>query len=833
MRTRFLASLLLIIPLAGTLVRFVPPPRTPPLATLGQKSVRRDLLAAQLKHSGEVFRTGDFDDAATLAQQGYRDARAAGESQLASRFLNNLGGCRFALHRYREALQVYLEARTLAEAAHDNAGAGNLNFNISSLYSRLGQMDVATEAIDRAMARLSGPERLAQLPKLLTHMATLRADQGRLPQALDLFRQGIAAADRAGDQEMYAIAWNWLGYVYLEHEQLPQAEHALLEAYRVRKLNHLRSVESSYRNLGILSLGQGDTRSASDLLDRAVVLSGRPGGLRPNWEVYYARGRVRLQQNRLGEALSDLRIAARLARNWRREASPDDATRVSTENKIQEVHAALVEAGNRLYFATHRRALAQETFESAEANRAASLRALLAEPRDWRHSLPAEYWETLQKLESAEVELLRSPQGSPGPAGARVRQLQGALIQWESRAGSNTDVELPNLLERTRRSLHPDAAFLAFHLGSPNSYLWAVSREKFALYRLPAGPEIGALVAGYTQAVRQGSAADQAGSRIFRMLFGQLDPVFREKPRWLLALDAQLFELPFAALIEEAGARGRVFLAERHSLQIASGAGMLSLASLDRRFFDGPFVGVADPVYNMADARWKGSQAASFLGLFTARADDFTAGVDLHLARLAGSAREAAACAAAWSGSRTPTLLEGAAASRQRLQAALNGHPAVLHFATHVLHSGVDTSAGSSVDSGQGAGSGLIVLSLTHRGQHEVLSPAEIATWNLDGALVALSGCSSGSADALPATGLMGLTRACQVAGASAVVASRWTTPDDAGALFLSFYRYLRAAPHDGPAVALQLAQIDMLRSRTWRSNPLYWGAYFVTGNQQ
>jgi CHAT domain-containing protein len=79
----------------------------------------------------------------------------------------------------------------------------------------------------------------------------------------------------------------------------------------------------------------------------------------------------------------------------------------------------------------------------------------------------------------------------------------------------------------------------------------------------------------------------------------------------------------------------------------------------------------------------------------------------------------------------------------------------------------------------------------------------------------------------------MGLTRACQAAGASAVVASRWPTPDDAGTLFLSFYGYLRAAPQDGPAVALQRAQIGMLRSRTWRSNPLYWGAYFVTGNQQ
>jgi CHAT domain-containing protein/tetratricopeptide (TPR) repeat protein len=831
LKTRFLVSLLSIIPLAGTLVHFVPPPRPPSLAPPGQKNVRRDLTAL-LTQSAKAYRTGDFNNAAVLAQQGYRDALHAGEPQIAAQFLNNLGGCRFALHQYREALRAFLEARPLAESARDNATAGALDFNIASLYSHLGQLDAATEAIGRATTRLTGPQRLAQLPKLLSFLANLEAEQNRMPQAVDLYKRGIAAADRAGDSEMCAFAWNNLGYAYLQHAQLPQAEHALLEAYRVRKLNHLRSVENSYRNLGMLRLEQGDLRSASELLDRAVALSRQPGGLLPAWEVHYARGRVRLQQNRPRDALDDLRIAARLARNWRREAFPDDATRVSTENMVRKVHSALVEAGNQLYFATRRRAFAQETFESAEANRAASLRALLAEPRDWRANLPAEYWETLRKLEAAEAGLLRSPEAPSGPAADRVRQLQGALIQWESRAGSKTDVDLPDLLERTRHALGPDAAFLAFHLASPDSYLWAVTRESFALYRLPPGPQIGRQVADFTDAVRRGNAGAQAaGARIFRMLFGQLPAAFRQKPRWLLALDAQLFELPFAALVEETRAQEPVFLAERHSLQITSGAGMLSPASPGGGLSAGPFVGVADPVYNMADPRWKGShpasQAAAWTNFFTARAGDSTVGDDLRLVRLAGSAREVADCAAAWSGSQSPILLQGAAASRRRLQAALAAHPAVLHFAAHVL----DSSTGPSASSPAGR-SGLIVLSLTDSGQHEVLSPVEIATWHLDGALVALSGCSSGSADALPATGLMGLTRACQAAGAAAVVASRWPTPDDSGALFLSFYTYLRAAPHAGPAVALQRAQIDMLRSRTWRSSPLYWGAYFVTGNQ-
>ena len=816
MKTIILVCMFFIIPLVGTVRRPVPPPRAKSLALLSDGIARQNLLQ-RLDLPKKLFQGGDFHQAAYLYQQGYQDALGLGQREIAALFLGNLGGCRFALHQYREALRTLVDARDLAEAAGDRQTAGALDFNISSLYFQLGQTDAAADADNRAMARLSGEDRAKQLPKLLIHLATLRAQQDRMAEALALFQQGIAAADRAGDPEMYALGWNDLGEVYLDRKQLPQAERALLEAYRVRKLNRLRSLESSYRNLGRLRLEQGDLASASVLLDDAVERSRQPGGLLPGWQIYEARGQARLAQNRLPEALDDLRIAARLARIWRREAPFDDATRVSAENTIQSVHSALVEAGNKLYFATGGRSLAQETFEAAEANRAASLRALLSEPRDWRGSLPPEYWETLSKLESAEVELLRGHGGAD-----KLQQLQGALIQWESRAGSNAgsnagsggEMEIPDLLDRVQRSLGPDAALLSFHLASPDSYLWAVTRAHFALYRLPSDAEIAALAGRFEKAVRAGSPeATPAGYQLYRALFGPLTPAVQRKTHWLLALDAQLFELPFAALVVETGADGPVFLAERHSLQTIAGAGMLALsAATSRPSLPGPFLGIADPVYNTADPRWHAAAApAASSGLAE----------DLHLARLVGSAREVAACAAAWSGPRLPVLLEGKAASRRGIEAALDSHPAILHFATHVL------------ESRQRLRSGLIVLSLADGGRTEVLTSAEIATWHLDGALVALSGCSSGSAEALPGTGLMGLTRAWEAAGASAVVASRWPRPDDAGALFVSFYRYLRAFPQAGAAVALQHAQLDLLRSHTWRSSPSYWAAYFVTGDQQ
>ena len=604
MKTIILVCIFLIIPLVGTVRRPVPPPRAKSLA-LSSSGIARQNLLKRLELPKKLFQAGDFHQAASLFQEGYQDALGAGERKIAALFLGNFGGCRFALHQYREALRALVDARGLAEAAGDGQTAGALDFNISSLYFQLGQLDAAVDAANRAMARLSGEDRAKQLPKLLIHLATLRAQQDRMPEALALFQQGIAAADRANDPEMYALGWNDLGEVYLDRKQLPQAERALLEAYRVRKLNRLRSLESSYRNLGRLRLDQGDLDSASMLLDDAVERSRQPGGLLPSWEVYEARGQARLAQNRLREALDDLRIAARLARIWRRAAPLDDATRVSAENAIQSVHSALVEAGNKLYFAAGGRSLAQETFEAAEANRAASMRTLLSEPRDWRGSLPPEYWETLSKLESAEVELLRGHGGAD-----RLQQLQGALIQWESRAGSNAgssgEMEIPDLLDRVQRSLGPDAALLTFHLASPDSYLWAVTRAHFALYRLPPAAEIAPLADQFQKAVRAGSPeATPAGYRLYRALFGPLPRAIQRKTHWLLALDAQLFELPFAALVVETAADGPVFLAERHSVETTAGAGMLALsAATPRPSSLGPFLGIADPVYNTADPRW-------------------------------------------------------------------------------------------------------------------------------------------------------------------------------------------------------------------------------------
>jgi CHAT domain-containing protein len=139
----------------------------------------------------------------------------------------------------------------------------------------------------------------------------------------------------------------------------------------------------------------------------------------------------------------------------------------------------------------------------------------------------------------------------------------------------------------------------------------------------------------------------------------------------------------------------------------------------------------------------------------------------------------------------------------------------VIHLATHVV-----APAGRPDQA-------MIAFSTGTAGEPEFLTTSEIASMHVPGALVVLSGCETGAGRARPGAGLLGLTRAWQMAGASAVIATAWPVADSTGAIFASFYQNLSAM---GPAEALERSQIEMIRSGTWRARPAYWAAYQLSG---
>ncbi|MCW5983396.1 MAG: CHAT domain-containing protein [Bryobacteraceae bacterium] len=821
------AGVALLIPTVGSVIRSTTRNIDALIPTgAGQLSpLRVDELRALNKEARKLAETGQYIQAAKLFEQGYRDSFAAGNTRFAVSFLTSLANCRQFLYQFRPAMEAYLEARKLAAASGDRRMAAILSTNLASLYVQQGAFREAEEALDTAMEgeRHSGPQP-ANLARMLLLRASLMLEKGDAEAAISLCREALNAAELEDDRSTQVTALDWLGEAYLAQDRLAAAEDAMARSFRLHRLLEGRVSAFSYGRLSMLRLAQGNLPSAADFIEKAFVAARESESTPMVWFLLHIRAKVLLAQGRLEEALSDLELAMRNARELRVALLPAESIRVGFGVDVQQLHELYVEAAGRLYFATGREELARKAFEAAEQNRALGLRESLRDSDRIRSRLAPEYWEALKRLTEAENQLFRAEDAALRRSTQRLRR---QLTELEIDAGFRTPADetlgfltMPVTLTDVQRALRPDETLFSFLLGERGSYVFAVTRQRLALRRIEDREPLRRTVHEHREAIQAGEPARiaAAGRRLYEMTFGRVGPEFLRNPDWLLLLDGPLFEAPLAGLA--ASAEPVEYVVERHSLRVLPAAGILLGPRKEQ--WSGPLLAVSDPVYNTADPRW-GSRRGGWSP--TALFRNWIGGSDdgPQFARLAGSAHEAEACARAYDDSSGTALqLAGLRATTRDFQALLGQTPAVIHLATHVVPSPRNPNVGN------------VAFSLTPAGGPELLGTDAISSLEVRSGLIVMSGCSSGAGELLPAEGLWGLTRAWMRAGAQNVAATLWPTLDTSGDLLQSFYRHLGSASAEGfavhPAKALQLAQLEMLRSGTWRAEPRHWANYVVYG---
>lgn len=353
-------------------------------------------------------------------------------------------------------------------------------------------------------------------------------------------------------------------------------------------------------------------------------------------------------------------------------------------------------------------------------------------------------------------------------------------------------------LSRFQRGLRESELVLSFYTDTGESYLWAVTRDSLHLYPLSGADRIGKAVEKFqADLIHHGPETSSLGAELYQTLFGQLTPAEAGKANWVLSLDGPLFELPFGALRER-----NTYLIESHSLQVTPGAGFLKKHEF---WTTGPkgFLGIGDAIYNSADTRVRPSGSPAL-----------AAGGQLN--RLVASEREISRSAEPWSGA--AKLLRGETATRREFLESLATRPAAIHLATHVVEDAA---------SKDGTPQASIAFSIGKQGWPELLSTPEVAGLDVKGALVVMTGCSSGTGEVRPGAGLLGLTRAWMTAGADAVLATGWPVEDTAGDLLPVFYKQLGSL---SAAEALRRSQMQMIHSGTWQADPAYWAAFRLTG---
>jgi CHAT domain-containing protein len=761
-----------------------------------------------------------FEQAAGLANAARDDARQA-ES------LVSVSASQIRLFQYSAALRSATAARVSAIGAHSAKWEGAAANNLSTVYSQLGDWESASKEAEEAVACLKASSNEAYLARALLNQADIEADRAigigaagksNFARTKALYDQGIAAARKARQPGLEATIRDDLGISLLLAGDTSSAEQPLRTAYSLATEAHDQELIPFIKeHLAELALRRKQYDSALKLVDEAFSSASLSFKTTPQYYPLHVRGEILLALNRKTEALSQFRKAVHSANDWRQGALPGDVTNTRTVVTLHAVYLDFAQLAAKLSLETHNPALAEEALGALADNRGASLREQIASDLSRDLRLPASYFELLSELQSTQARVTLGQSGEMD--NEKLRDIRIQLSDIENKAGLN----LRNIPQRNETNLHKnslrdiqtrlsdDEVLLSFSLSAGDSFLWAVTTDKVQLYELAGTKNIADTATRFAEAVRDGHDTSAAGQGLSRELFGQLPVSIRNKKGWLVTGDGELLDaFPFSALPDPGDTT--VPIVKSHAIRLLPSE--LLLLAQKAKQPKPEFLGIGDPIYNLADSR----RTAHIRPVQATQAR-----ASVALARLPGSEREIRS-SARLSGMPESQILMGAQANGAALRTALMTHPAIVHFAVHVV-----SPEGQPQDA-------ALALSLNHDDIPELLTREVIAEYRVPGSLVVLSGCFSEQGRILPGAGVIGLSRAWLLAGASAVVVTAWPTPDDSGQFFSAFYGHLNGIKvgtlAERASKALQLAQIDMQRESGYRSFPKFWAAYSIISKE-
>ncbi|HUL78413.1 MAG TPA: CHAT domain-containing protein [Vicinamibacteria bacterium] len=787
-------------------------------------------------------------------------ARSTGDKRREATALRALGNVHSKMSEEQQAIRYFEAAQELFERAEDRSALAGLYNGLGEVHGRLNDLAAAIRYHEKAaaLARATG-NRTAEGAALL-EIAGRQRGLGRLDDAADTYEKARAFFDANGDPAMVASALAGLGDVAAAAGRLDDA------------VRHLRTA------LGIMR-SEGETRLSSGIendLAEAYLSMGRAG---PGREA--AEDALRLARE-AGDSLRENRALFLVARAARGQGALDEAKRYAEEalaagealrsrvsgHELRALFFEELEPHYTFYvdlLMDMERSRPEAPFErlAFEASERGHARVLLdglqgTAARDSKDDEGLARERALR--EEIRAQALREDLGieGGGPQGeAKLDEMLAELRRVQGLGQSTPSAEpgLPAVrgLEEIQAKLAGNGTLLLeYCLGAERSYLWAVSRDRFAVHVLPPRETLESeareiyLLLTARQRDPGGSAREQkaraeaqdarfheAGARLARSLLGSVDDL-DAFGRLIIVTEGALNYIPFSALphprLPEKPGEYVPLILSHEIVRAPSLSAMVAMGERSGRRGTGDEAGdrrmrvavLADPVFTGDDPRVRGGGGPPPYGrsLLPLRTAFRGTGQDLAtLPRLLASREEAASIARAAPGAAV-TVATDFRVNRTTAEEMLRDAYHVVHFATHGILNDERPELSGIVTS---------LVDEAGRVQDGFLRAQDVYGLRVTADVVVLSGCETALGRVLRGEGITGLVHAFLRAGADTVIASKWRVEDVATQeLMVQLYKQM-LAEGARPATALRRAQIAIFR-RQRITAPFYWGAFEVHG---
>ena len=732
--------------------------------------------------------------------------------------LNNIGIAYSSLGEDRKGLDYLQQSLPLLRAGTDKNSEAFTLLSIGRIHRRLGEYEKARDYYSQAQAiqKQTGNRHLEG--ETLDEIGLAYSGEGQNEKAVESHSRAVEIQRAVGNVRREALALNNLGDDYNLLGQPDKAHEQFTQALSIlRSIGDLRSVAGSLEGIARAEQKRGNLADARKYIEESLTL----------------RETVRSRSGSL-----QLRASYRATLERAYEFFIDLLMQQHAKNPMQGHDAEALAASEH----GRARSLLEQLSEARVDIRQGVDPVLIEKERDLTRVLNVKSQREMQlKARKGSVDELAMLQREISVLEDEYQQVQATIRKSSPGYAALTQPRALGLKD-IQQQLDPNSVLVEYALGEERSYVWVVTSESLKTYQLAARAEIeklarqvsDSLVARSviksveTPAQRRSriAAADaefeRAGRELSRMILAPAVAEFGRK-RLIVVADGGLQYVPFTALSVATGGlyRPLVLAHEVISLPSASAFAVQRRNLEDRKPAPKAVAVIADPVFSVADVRFKGVAPKDSSGGDASRIiEHLPAGASgqLSIPRLPFTRSEADQILAVAPAS-SMKVLDFRANRTMATSGELSNYRYV-HFATHGY---LDTTR---------AGLSAIVLSLVDpegKPLDGFLRVHDIYNLSLPAELVVLSACETGLGKEVTGEGLDGLTRAFMYAGARRLVVSLWNVNDKATAVLMQRLYAEMLRSNKTPAAALRAAQIEMLRSKQWQS-PYYWAAFVMQG---
>jgi CHAT domain-containing protein/TPR repeat protein len=821
--------------------------------------------AAVLKLKGEPFTNGLLknltDWAASLLYKKGDDARAATIFNLVlttSKRVNSLLGTANALiglgdvytvqGDYLRAADNYQQIMKLAESLGSNEGIAAVSVRLGNIHYYQGNFPQAMEYYQRSAKLYEELGSTQEIAYPLLSIGNAYFAQNNNTQALEYYQRSLKVCEQTFDKGGTAFLLNRIAEVYAAQDRYTEAVDFYQRSLELQEEEGLKSITAlSLNGIGIVRYKQGKYPEAIDLSSRATQLAREGNAPEVLWKTLTALGQAYRALKDIDQAQQAFNGAITVLEKLRGQLVGNEREQqLFFENKTVP-YVAMVElliAQNKLAEAFHYAELAKGRMllDVLRNGRADITKTMTDEERSQEKQLNA----TVTALGSQ----LRKENSLPQPNKARLAgidaQLQKARLEYEAyetriyaahpelkvkrgAADAITVAEVAPLIRDT------EAVLLEYVVAPEKTYVFVLTKKpervnadgidiKVFPIAITAA-ELTARVQGFRQQLANNSLdfKDQS-QQLYDLLLRPAQKALDGKATVCIVPADGLWELPFQALLSMPD---RYFLEDRAVLYAPSLSVLREMRKKDvRRETAG------NPAANAAGASLvkvsttvmtpalsllaMGNPTLSASLVSRARPNDRS----LSVTDLPEAEREVKTLGEIY-GAQNSRVLTGPAAREETVKADAGRYP-ILHFATHGV-----------LDDNNPLYSRLLLAS-SGESDDGLLEAREIMKLDLHADLAVLSACQTARGEIGRGEGLIGMSWAFFIAGASTTVVSQWQVDSASTArLMVGFHRELQGAsnkPAVSKAEALRRAALKLMADPKYR-HPFFWSGFVVVGN--